>query len=247
MIGSIAGAAIVVYSTNGILGAWNDMSKINEKKQTLIANTFKYSDLHTKPNGYKGLTLIDNKNRAGILKIKQEIVQKQFRTIVSTTGSRQIEVSTDKLWRNCLIEPINLNMGLPSFRPPDQSKVIIDMDSVITINSLTTKGLSSSLTNTYGTNFVLPETGKFIGEFFSLEGKQVYAFGTVQDQAILMVNNSHTQQTSKMFVAECMGIDPDAVAEKVYEGEQSAADTSFSLSVIGGVIGLCVIFGSVSS
>jgi hypothetical protein len=226
MLGIVTGVAIGGYSAKVFYDTTKESQQLYNDKSTLISKTFHFSSLAFQQPG-SCITLIDNKSKAGLLKIIEEITQVTTRTVLLPNGTVQMETDRSVRYDECVTHGINLNMGMKKFiPPPDLTNVLVDKKSAITISAATSKGLSDALVNTYGINFVFSPSSSYVAKYYSLESKKVWAYGKVK-----------SEQSGKVFVAECMGTDINRVANRAFAERQSDVDTKYIVSSIGMIVG----------
>lgn len=240
MAGTITGIAIggliSGISTKFLLASMNEIEAVNEKKQKIIHDTIKSDDLKLQLEGKKCMISIKNMQRAGILEILQKKIYVNERLIIDSSGIKKIEIDRSINWEKCKREAVNLNMGLNWFVPPNIENVVTHCESSISINAKNNKALSEAIENIYGIKYVFPANDQFIANFLSLEGKEVFAYGSV------IKENNGTKNNK--FKAEFMGLSQKTLANKIFEKEQLEIDQKFAFSTIGLVSGVVVILVS---
>lgn len=241
MIGCLFGSAIIGGSGMLIAKSMRASAEINEKKEKMITNVVPFSGLAKLPtltctNGV--MTVIDNKEKAGILEVLQKRTDSRIKTVIdSNFNVKHVSMSERKFWEPQFFEKINLNLGVSNFVPPENvSKILFDANDVVSYSAPNSQALATTLKQNYGVNFSLPQSGKYAAKFSSLEGKPVYAFGVVK-----------TNGTNQTFNASIMATDLRAIVNEVFKNDESGADLTFSTGVLGVVAGAVIIGISASN
>lgn len=239
---SVAGGAVLsIYSAKHINKSMIKSEQISNDKKALISGIKKYDQLQSQPVDVKCLLEIDNKTKSGILEILRKKYINYERIILDSEGRiKKINTGTSYEWVEYDTKSVNLNMGLNNFIPPDIEGILYDPSLVTTTNSKNGKTLADALKNSYNIDLSLPENEEYSAEFMSLQGKKIYAYGTVYNAT----NEWHLN--TKNFQAIYMGTHVDSVADKVFKSEQIKNDQNLVMSVFGLTCGISMILLGVS-
>lgn len=227
MIGITIGSAVAIGSGYIISNSYEKSKLIDKSKNDLINSTVPFKDINQQHIGSRMMTVIDNTKQAGVLEVLMRTISYDTHRINNSDGSlKQFGVTARKSWESCGLNPINLNMGIPSFVPPqDLTNILGDDDSISVITGAggSTKALVDTLHQNFGVKFGLQNSGTYKAQFLSLEKKKVYALGNV----------SSGQTNGIKYEAELMGTNKQQIVDKAFEDQT----TENTLVFVGGVFG----------